>query len=103
MLVIIKNLQRWLKEENSFEVISIQPQGIINNEPWANVVLRPYLTDYVTKEDFEIEMEGDEPIYDWHVEREFRGKMTFKGYKIWHPSGRATAFESEFDIIKKVI
>tara|TARA_B100001245_G_scaffold229359_1_gene207634 strand:- start:16 stop:267 length:252 start_codon:yes stop_codon:yes gene_type:complete len=36
-----------------------------------------------------------------NIERMFRGKLRFKGYKIWHPSGRASAFESEFDIVKK--
>jgi hypothetical protein len=35
------------------------------------------------------------------VEREFRGKKSFKDYRIWHESGMAGAFESEFDIISK--
>ena len=35
------------------------------------------------------------------VERMFRGKLRFKGYAIWHESGQATGFESEYDIISK--
>ena len=35
------------------------------------------------------------------LERMFRGKMRFKGYSIWHESGQATGFESEYDIISK--
>lgn len=35
------------------------------------------------------------------VEIDFRGKKSFKDYRIWHESGMAGAFESEFDIISK--
>ena len=33
------------------------------------------------------------------VERMFRGKKRFKGYKIWHESGMGAAFESDHDIV----
>ena len=36
------------------------------------------------------------------IERSFRGEPRFKGFLIWHESGMATGFYSEWDIIEKL-
>ena len=36
------------------------------------------------------------------TEKIVRGTPRFQGYRIWHESGMATAFESEWDILEKI-
>tara|TARA_B100000700_G_scaffold311500_2_gene393814 strand:+ start:220893 stop:221228 length:336 start_codon:yes stop_codon:yes gene_type:complete len=53
-----------------------------------------------------VEPHGDKNVTRFNckgcVERVFRGKVSFRGYRIWHESGLASVFESEWDILEKL-